>query len=317
MAELSTPPLGALGARAGRYLQLMGAVASVALVAGALVWGVRLMVRDATGIPVVRAAEGPMRVAPDNPGGEVALNTGLAVNAVAAEGQAAAPEERLLIAPAAVQLAPEDMEVRLGAEAEEMLAAEVTAAPGPDAPVLTAVTEPPEVALPEGPLSADDVLALADQIAAGVEPLTPLEPLPPIATIPADVPGVAVSLRPPLRPAGVAALGPAPGPLPLPEPVAAAPVTPVEVGPPPPAGTPLIQLGAFATPDLAAAQWDMALARFPAELGPLQRLIQEGVSGGQTFYRLRALGFADMDQTRALCAVLQAAGAECIPHQVE
>ncbi len=98
--------LGGPGARAGTYLQLMGAAASVALVAGGVWWGVSLMLRDASGVPVVRAMEGPMRLSPENPGGEVADHAGLAVNAIAAEGQAAAPEERLVLAPAASDLQP-------------------------------------------------------------------------------------------------------------------------------------------------------------------------------------------------------------------
>ncbi len=42
-----------------------GAAISLALIAGIGVWGYKLMVRDVTGIPIVRAAEGEMRVRPD------------------------------------------------------------------------------------------------------------------------------------------------------------------------------------------------------------------------------------------------------------
>ncbi len=55
--------------------------------------------RDVSGIPVVRAMEGDMRVLPDNPGGGVAAHTGLSVNEVAAMGEAGGPEDRLVLAP--------------------------------------------------------------------------------------------------------------------------------------------------------------------------------------------------------------------------
>ena len=61
--------------RAGRMshlVHLAGATCSVALVIGLAVWGYKLAVRDVSGVPVVRAMEGPMRIAPENPGGEVA-----------------------------------------------------------------------------------------------------------------------------------------------------------------------------------------------------------------------------------------------------
>jgi hypothetical protein len=77
----------------------IGAILSVALIVGVSVWGYRLMMRDVTGVPVVRALEGPMRVAPEDPGGRQAAFRGLAVNAVAAEGVAAPAPERVVLAP--------------------------------------------------------------------------------------------------------------------------------------------------------------------------------------------------------------------------
>lgn len=82
----------------------VGAVASLALMAGLAVWGWNLAVRDVSGVPVVRALEGPMRVAPDDPGGMKAAYQGLSVNAVAAGDSAVVPE-RIVLAPAPPSLA--------------------------------------------------------------------------------------------------------------------------------------------------------------------------------------------------------------------
>ena len=42
---------------------LAGGVLSLALIAGVCVWGYKLMMRDVTGIPIVRSVQGDMRVA--------------------------------------------------------------------------------------------------------------------------------------------------------------------------------------------------------------------------------------------------------------
>jgi len=41
--------------------------------------------------------------------------------------------------------------------------------------------------------------------------------------------------------------------------------------------------------------------------------VQSAVSGGRTFYSLRAAGFADISDARRFCAALSAEKADCIP----
>jgi hypothetical protein len=76
-----------------------GAVVSLALVVGIGVWGYKLLVRDVSGIPVVRAVAGDMRVRPNDPGGELAQHQGLSVNVIAAQGTAGRPADELHLAP--------------------------------------------------------------------------------------------------------------------------------------------------------------------------------------------------------------------------
>ena len=64
-----------MGGGLSKLAQLAGAAVSLALLVGVGVWGYKLMVRDVTGIPVVRALEGPMRVQPENPGGRLGAAT--------------------------------------------------------------------------------------------------------------------------------------------------------------------------------------------------------------------------------------------------
>lgn len=103
--EADAPPLPR---RVMRLTNGTGAAISVALILGLGVWGYQIAVRDARGVPVVMALEGPMRIAPEKPGGEQMAHQGLAVNNVAAEGEVAAPADRLELAPRQVELTDDD-----------------------------------------------------------------------------------------------------------------------------------------------------------------------------------------------------------------
>ncbi len=309
---------------AGKMINAAGAIVSLALIAGIGVWGYKLIMRDVTGIPVVKALEGPMRVTPENPGGEIAPNAGLSVNAVAAEGEAAPPEDMLVLAPRVVQLTDEDLAVQPTAEAGEVLAMD---APEEEAAVIVegpAELAAPEAAeapadvvaqpLPDEPLTAEQILALADQIAANLTPLESLAegetapvtmsindvPLDVIADIvPSSEPGVAVSLRPIARPETlVTSTG-----------AAAEDGSATTV----PIGTPLVQLGAFDSAEIAKSEWARLSGRFADFMAGKTMVVQEASLGGRTFYRLRAMGFGDIADARRFCTALIAEGSDCVP----
>lgn len=310
--------------KAGVLVNYAGAAVSLGLMVGVGVWGYQLIMRDVTGIPVVRAMAGEMRVSPDNPGGEVALHTGLAVNAVAAVGEAAPPEDLLVLAPATTGLLAEDLEVQPMAEAGEVTARPVETPVA--AEVAVALTDADTGDTPTGPLDADDILALADQITAGTAPLSALSDgdvvaptvaldgqavaTPTVQIIPASVPGVAASLRPSMRPRALAQ------PRVDQNAINAAIAAAVEVELTTaslPVGTKLVQLGAFPSAEGAATAWIGLQGRFGDYMADKGRIIQEASSGGRTFYRLRAQGFADLADARRFCAALSAGNADCIP----
>lgn len=345
MAEYVSGPMGPEeGQSAGRLVSMAAAAVSVALVIGVGVWGYKLLMRDVTGIPVVRALSGEMRVAPENPGGEIASNIGLSVNAVPGEGGAAEPEDRLVLVPHSMALEAEDLEVALDltpdlvlpAEAEEVqpaideALAEAVAATLTEAPEDEAPEEALAAAEPAAPLTADDILALADQIAAGAEPLAELdagEDVPVTVAvngvtvdpdvIPDAVPGVRRSLRPVARPA--VALIPASAPVTTTASTsdsttqAASPIDARVTTAAIPIGTKLVQLGAFDSAEIAATEWVRMTGLFPDFFDGKDQIIQEATSGGRTFYRLRASGFSDLNDARRFCAAMTAEGTACIP----
>ena len=86
-----------------------GALTSIALVIGVAVWSYNLISRDVSGVPVVKALEGPMRIQPEQPGGTPAAHQGLAVNEIAALGSAPAAPDQLMLAPAPVEILADDV----------------------------------------------------------------------------------------------------------------------------------------------------------------------------------------------------------------
>lgn len=312
-------PRGGFGGAVQRFTNVAGALVSVALIAGLGLWGYKLLVRDVTGVPVVAALEGPMRMAPENPGGQQAAHQGLAVNAIAAEGEAAPPAERLALAPRGIGLADEDQPQaalvpqlqaadepaaapRVVAQPDDVLAA-ADVAPEPD-DVLTATDRAPDAApeaLPSGRDPMQVALALAEMIAA--------DSMDDADAAPAPGSGFA-GFRSPV---------PQPRPAHLRTESAVAP-TPVALRATPeldaatlPAGTRLVQFGAYDTPEQARAEWDRLAARFGDYLAGKSRVVQQAQSGGNTFYRLRAAGFADLADTQRFCAALVAENAACVP----
>ena len=295
-AQYDAPPLTE---RLGAVLNWTGALVSIALLAGVGVWSYRLMVRDVSGVPVVRALDGPMRLSPEDPGGRQTAYQGLAVNAVAAGETPPPVAPAVALAPAPVALTDEDLPV----------AGERAAAPPPAAP-----TPAPEAAQVE--------VAESERDAVPAPELADIDPLP------STVPGLARSPFPAARPSGATRFASVRGQSQsltdaddaeaeaLLELLIArlAPNGHTEIDPETLAvGTRLVQLGAF--PDEVGARegWDELAARFPAAFEGRARVVEPAVSAGRTLYRLRAHGFADEPEARRFCALLVAEGADCIP----
>jgi hypothetical protein len=285
------------GLRLQRMVNLAGAVTSIALVIGVGVWGYKLAVRDVTGVPVIRALEGPMRIAPDDPGGEIAAHQGLAVNSIAEDGLGDVMPERIVLAPRPVELTLEDQPGISGvAPAKEtLLPVAVSGEPtlSIEAPALLTA-----IAAPDAPEALAEI-ATGEDVAVEGETM-------------ADTgDGLARSPRPKVRPEGdtvaeaiaLAAAASFSGA------AAQAEVDPATLAP----GTRLVQLGAFDDAEGARHEWDKLAARFGELLADKTRVVQSAQSGGRTFFRLRALGFTDEADARRFCSALLAENAACIP----
>lgn len=277
----------------------LGAISAIALILGLGFWGYQLAVRDVRGVPVVRALEGPSRVQPENPGGQLAENEGLAVNAVQSEtADVVAPE--IILATAPITLEEQDF-IELSSPNEA-----VETAPGS--------TENVSVDEEVLPVVNDTNDAVAQAIALAIEldedrASTGGADGPAFQIVPATISGVKISPRPNLRPkVNLAAFTRSGAPLVQPS------TRDVDLDPSAiPSGARLVQVGAYDDRTVAIEEWNAMAARFADYMEDKNRVIQEAQSGGRKFYRLRIAGFDTLESSRRFCSVLTAAKAPCIP----
>jgi hypothetical protein len=315
MANIEFDGLAEAPGRVQRIVYMGGAVLSLGLILGFCIWGYKLAVRDVAGIPVVRAIEGPMRVAPADPGGTVSEHQGLSVNAVAAEGVAGDPADRLVLAPRPVDLTLEDTAGSFASPAAPVSARAETA-PG----LTIAALDPEEVPLPQEEAIAaalaeatqDDLLQLDPT--ADVVSLAGSLDAEQAAEAPQPMPGVTLAgmVRPMPRPAHLGGAPAAAGSVVEASAPPVASVTEIDPATLTP-GTRLVQLGAFDTTDAARAEWDKVAARFGDLMQGKGRVVEAAQSGGRTFYRLRAHGFDSDTDARRFCSALLSEQAACIP----
>jgi hypothetical protein len=294
-------------AKVQRTINIAGGLTSLALIVGLGVWGYKLAVRDVNGVPVIQAMEGPMRIAPVDPGGEVADHQGLAVNDVAEAGVATPPPDKLVLAPRPTELAPEDTSGLGGAALPGLTEASApTGLAVPSADLALAAAPPTESADPTE-VAIDAALAEAlgevpaEMVAEPTEELA-LDTL----EDPAPEGAITVSIRPKARPGSRAAAA-------APAEMAALPAVqemdPATITP----GTRLVQFGTYETADEARAAWSLLQGRFGELMAEKAMVVQPAESGGRTFYRLRAFGFEGEDDARRFCSAVIAEHPTCIP----
>ena len=338
------------GGGVGRLVQFAGALTSLALIGGLIWWGYELVMRDVNGIPVVRALEGPLRVQPEDPGGELARYQGLSVNRIQAEGNAAPAPDRLVLAPRPVDVIESDPPGISPRPSPRPNPASAGGASGNESPKAPAATEAAEATaatttLPGDPASAASAPPAASDAAPGsgesaspseiaaaaralVAAVASEEGQGEAASAKADAPAPAPAPeagKPQVIPASVPGVRRSPRPVVRPAGLerlaamarASEPAKPQTISEIDPASLPprtsLAQLGAFDSAATARREWDRLTARFPEYFSGKARVIEEATTGGRRFFRLRVHGFADRADARRFCSALMAQDAVCIP----
>ncbi len=300
----STAPAAGDG-QGGGAVNWIGALCSVALLLGLGVWGYQTIQRDVSGVPVIQALPGPMRIQPENPGGSQASHQGLSVNSVQAEGRTGDMPDQIVLAPRALDLSAEG------------IAAAPLPAPSSSQNGSAASLTVPQQSLTEAEQTAA-YAALADQIAAGAPTLdgsittspTPSGGNVTLRVLPISAPGLARSPRPAARPAVLRTVSAAATAAPQ---ATRAPAGPFVDAATIPSGTRLVQFGAYDSPEIAQSEWQRISARFSDFMDGKRPVVQQAFSGGREFHRLRVLGFADVSEARRFCSVFLAENTPCIP----
>jgi hypothetical protein len=270
------------------YANIVGAFISLAVFVGIVTWGAKTVLRDSSGVPVVRALEGPARVAPEDPGGLLVAHQGLTVNEVAGSQITVAADDPLQLAPRPINLQAEDQPIQPVVDRENATA-----------------TAPAAVVLPEPEMDAAEALvidetaeSLAAMLAAGTDTAPVKEPA--SAVIPASAGGGPIqSLRPRLRPFAVFTRQ---TPRVAPRNILAAQIV---------RGAPMAQLGAFGSAAIAEQAWADLSERHGDYLVGKPHVILQAAVGGGTIYRLRVHGFENQEEARRLCTALNRQNAEC------
>ncbi|GHG18513.1 SPOR domain-containing protein [Paracoccus sp. KCTC 42845] len=324
-----------LTARFARVTHYLGAVASVALMVGLMVWGWQLVSRDVSGVPVIRAITGDARTAPAEPGGELTNYTGYAVNTVA-EGVDHQPTQQVAIAPAPVGLSDEDVAMgQLGATPRQPSVVSETPLSF-DGEAVLPLSDSEARALAEAQAEAQR-LALADsavQEASIIDAPASEGPVNEALTDENGAPAQAAAITEALVQAqaeanpGVLTASTRPAPRPRSTRVASAGTTATDARPvaaearpaEAPAATrapvasasgPQVQLGAFDSDAIAASEWNRLSGKHVV-FGGKQQVIQQHQSNGRTFWRLRVAGFDSLSEARQFCAALKSAGTDCL-----
>jgi len=276
----------------------VGAALSLSLLTGAIGWSYQLIVRDISKIPIVRAQLGPLRVAPDDPGGLTAANQGLSVTQLAVNEQPLLSDE-IFLAPAAEVLSEENVVLQISEEnssvtnKEKFDTLEVSTENSLELKILpeqnaTGLASNNEAVLSTAAFSPKK-LEIENAVSLAL-------------SLTNEVGSSFNSLRPKIRPIAVNQI----------QTVNIAHSATNELVTALPVGSAVVQLGAFESKSLAEIEWQRLEALLGSVLTSKNMVIQKAESGGKVFYRLRAFGFDDLSDARQFCSAVNDKVA-CIP----
>ena len=276
----------------------VGAALSLSLLTGAIGWSYQLIVRDISQIPIVRAQLGPLRVAPDDPGGLTAANQGLSVTQLAVNERPLLSDE-IFLAPAAEVLSEENVVLQISEEnssitnKEKFDTLEVSTENSLDFKILpeqnaTGLASNNEAVLSTAAFSPKK-LEIENAVSLAL-------------SLTNEVDSSFNSLRPKIRPVVLNQIQT--------DNIAQSVANELVVTLP--VGSAVVQLGAFESKSLAQIEWQRLEALLGSVLTSKNMVIQKAESGGKVFYRLRAFGFDDLSDARQFCSAVNDKVA-CIP----
>ena len=281
---------------------IFGAVISLNLILWAGYWTYNIISRDINGIPIVAAQPGPLRVAPDTPGGIEAENIELAVTKIASQELPPNPKA-VELAPSTEKLTPDDLtifqairqkkiidrqaalnnQVHLGV-IEPNLSKEISFEP------VNTVTNTANYSITENQselVAAALALALkpsADNLIGNAVAQNKFKQIKPRSR-PGSLPKVSMANT---------------------ETVIRPPLTSVETG------LAVVQFGTFATETVAFEEWDRLSKNLSVILDGRPKYVERIKRNGNEIYRLRLGGFVNIDDASRFCSAV-ISQENCVP----
>ena len=281
---------------------IFGAVISLNLILWAGYWTYNIISRDINGIPIVAAQPGPLRVAPDTPGGIEAENIELAVTKIASQELPPNPKA-VELAPSTEKLTPDDLtifqairqkkiidrqaalnnQIHLGV-IEPNLSKEISFEP------VNTVTNTANYSITE---NQSELVAAALALA--------LKPSADNLIANAVAQNKFTQIKPRLRPGSLLEVSTS-----TTETVIRPALASVETG------LAVVQFGTFATETVAFEEWDRLSKNLSVILDDRPKYVERIKRNGNEIYRLRLGGFVNIDDASRFCSAV-ISQENCVP----
>ena len=281
---------------------IFGAVISLNLILWAGYWTYNIISRDINGIPIVAAQPGPLRVAPDTPGGIEAENIELAVTKIASQELPPNPKA-VELAPSTEKLTPDDLTIFQAIRQKKIIDRQAAL----NNQIHLGVIEPnisKEISLePVNTVTNTANYSITENQSELVAAALALA-LKPSAD---NLIGSAVAqnkfkqIKPRLRPGSLPKVSMANT-----ETVIRPPLTSVETG------LAVVQFGTFATETVAFEEWDRLSKNLSVILDGRPKYVERIKRNGNEIYRLRLGGFVNIDDASRFCSAV-ISQENCVP----
>ena len=281
---------------------IFGAVISLNLILWAGYWTYNIISRDINGIPIVAAQPGPLRVAPDTPGGIEAENIELAVTKIASQELPPNPKA-VELAPGTEKLTPDDLTIFQAIRQKKIIDRQAAL----NNQIHLGVIEPNlskeisfETVNPESNTANYSITENQSELVAAALALA----LKPSAD---NLIGNAVAqnkfkqIKPRPRPGSLLEVS-----VSTTETVIRPALASVETG------LAVVQFGTFATETVAFEEWDRLSKNLSVILDGRPKYVERIKRNGNEIYRLRLGGFVNIDDASRFCSAV-ISQENCVP----
>ena len=262
----------------GILLTALVSLISISLLGGFLYWAYHVIVQSESEVTIVKAPIGPLKVLPEDPGGNLASHLGFSVNSVQESGQVAGPSAKLVLAPPAMGVQESDLRT-LSGFGDSNGTIDLKSSINNALAVIFKDTTSLDI---KETSTKKDIYEKQNSIPKGFS-------------------------RPLRRPAKLVS---ATSHQDL---VAQIVLNQVKANMLNSKDQLKVHLGSFKNNVLADAQLENFLVRYKDYLTNKAVFLQKSETGGRSIYRMRAVGFSNSSETKKFCSIINSFGNECIP----